>query len=333
MRSLGLVLVAHCKMLSISASQLPRRVSLPFKRDSSKRGIFSSNVGKNVNVRVITDIDDTVKSSGGVKLLGVPLGGIDTHYKRGEFYPGAFQFAFELSSNGSRLKQSLPAKIAVLTARAKEFKFALALKPGDKISSAYEITGKSNGFPNWGIGDVYYGSVAEWIFQGRKGQRKFNNFEILLKDDQMKGRSEDYVMIGDTGEKDEEAGERIAKKYPDRIKAIFLHSVSSKKDRSQLKLPEDRIYNGVPIIYFRTYVGAAFKAAELGLLAPSAITRVIDQARMDLSRKELAGPNLSAIERGKISTRWQELEEDINLSNMKQKRKNLLAMFDFMRAS
>ncbi len=27
--------------------------------------------------RVVTDIDDTVKSSGGVKLLGIPLGGID----------------------------------------------------------------------------------------------------------------------------------------------------------------------------------------------------------------------------------------------------------------
>jgi hypothetical protein len=30
-----------------------------------------------VGTRVVTDIDDTVKSSGGVKLFGIPLGGID----------------------------------------------------------------------------------------------------------------------------------------------------------------------------------------------------------------------------------------------------------------
>ena len=34
--------------------------------------------GRQANaVRVVTDIDDTVKSSGGVKLFGIALGGID----------------------------------------------------------------------------------------------------------------------------------------------------------------------------------------------------------------------------------------------------------------
>lgn len=31
--------------------------------------------------KVVTDIDDTVKSSGGVKLFGIPLGGIDVRLK------------------------------------------------------------------------------------------------------------------------------------------------------------------------------------------------------------------------------------------------------------
>lgn len=30
-----------------------------------------------IGTRVVTDIDDTIKSSGGVKLFGIPLGGID----------------------------------------------------------------------------------------------------------------------------------------------------------------------------------------------------------------------------------------------------------------
>lgn len=44
-------------------------------------------------IQIITDIDDTVKSSGGVRLLGKvgpALGGIDTQYKRNDFYPGEF---------------------------------------------------------------------------------------------------------------------------------------------------------------------------------------------------------------------------------------------------
>jgi phosphatidate phosphatase APP1 len=32
------------------------------------------------STKVVTDIDDTVKSSGGVKLFGIPLGGIDVKF-------------------------------------------------------------------------------------------------------------------------------------------------------------------------------------------------------------------------------------------------------------
>lgn len=34
-------------------------------------------------VRVVTDIDDTVKSSGNKRLLGIPLGGIDAQCEEG----------------------------------------------------------------------------------------------------------------------------------------------------------------------------------------------------------------------------------------------------------
>ena len=334
---ISLTLILNSNMLS-QASHIPK-LALPLQRDSLRRVLYS-RASAPAGIRVITDIDDTVKSSGGVKLLGIPLGGIDTHYKRGDFYPGAFQFAFELSAGGKIYQgiKSVPAKIAVLTARAREFKFALALKQGDKICSQYETVGKRNGIPDWGVGDVYYGSVAEWIFQERKGDRKFRNFEILMQDDKLKGRSEDYVIIGDTGEKDEEAGERIAKIYPNRIKAIFLHAVSEKKNRSELKLPADRVCNGVPIYYFRTYVGAASKAVAAGLLSPPSIQRIIDQARRDLCRKELAELSSPPGDRMLISSRWQELEEDITATTQKfsdEKRRekslqNIFAMFEFM---
>lgn len=48
----------------------------------------SSTISTSYRVKVITDIDDCVKSSGGVKLFGIALGGIDKQYDRGQFYPG-----------------------------------------------------------------------------------------------------------------------------------------------------------------------------------------------------------------------------------------------------
>lgn len=37
--------------------------------------------------QVVSDIDDTLKSSGGLEIGGVSLGGIDVQYNRGDFYP------------------------------------------------------------------------------------------------------------------------------------------------------------------------------------------------------------------------------------------------------
>lgn len=41
---------------------------------------------------MISDVDDTLKSSGGVNVAGVALGGIDVQYERGDFYPGVAEF-------------------------------------------------------------------------------------------------------------------------------------------------------------------------------------------------------------------------------------------------
>jgi hypothetical protein len=136
--------------------------------------------------QVISDVDDTLKSSGGVNVGGVALGGIDVQYKRGDFYPGVFQFMLELSlSSGSITRESIkiPPKVSILTARAEEFKVALELKEDSKLAVAFRKTGEEAGISDWGLGPVLYGSVAEWILQDRKGLRKFSNFERLLQQD------------------------------------------------------------------------------------------------------------------------------------------------------
>ena len=67
--------------------------------------------------QVVTDIDDTIKSSGGVNLGGIALGGVDASYARHSFYPGVFQFGLALASHTAKPRDP-PNKMAVLTARA-----------------------------------------------------------------------------------------------------------------------------------------------------------------------------------------------------------------------
>lgn len=125
----------------------------------------SIEIGNLPHTQVISDVDDTLKSSGGVKIGDIALGGIDVQYSRGDFYPGVFQFMLELSR--STADSSSPPKVAILTARAEEFKLALELKDDSKLAVAFRETGESAGIEGWGLGPVLYGSVAEWVIQSK----------------------------------------------------------------------------------------------------------------------------------------------------------------------
>lgn len=116
-------------------------------------------------VQVVSDIDDTIKSSGGVELGGIALGGVDTSYTRGSVYPGVFSFYAEIASHAA--STGPPADVAVLTARAREFRAFLEIKQTDKLCVGFRRAGEACGNEGWGVGPVLYGSVAEWICQVR----------------------------------------------------------------------------------------------------------------------------------------------------------------------
>ena len=278
--------------------------------------------------QVVSDIDDTLKSSGGVQVAGVTLGGIDVQYERGDFYPGVFQFMWELSLHSVTINQrhyddnfydkdssefSLqlsPPKVAVLTARAEEFKAALEIKDGSKLAKALRRTGEIseiNPTKEWGIGPVLYGSVSEWIIQDRKGLRKFNNFERLIEQDPT-GQILQYVYVGDTGELDQEAGETMLREYPEVVKAVFLHVVTSDPPSSYppsgIPIPSPKLINGRPLVFFRTYVGAAARATQLGLMEDDGLMRVVEEAERSL--KDGGVP--------KDSSKWIDIERDIEMA-------------------
>ena len=269
--------------------------------------------------QVISDVDDTIKSSGGVNVAGVALGGIDTQFARGDFYPGVFQFYLELSLYPvEQINESLvasrsdddvdmpkisPPKVSVLTARAEEFKAALELKDDSKLAVAFRKAGENAGIEGWGLGPVLYGSVAEWIVQEKKGLRKFNSFEQLVQQDPS-GRIMQYVWVGDTGELDQEAGETMLREYPEVVKAVFLHVVSD-GHVSGPSIPAPKLINGRPVVFFRTYVGAAARAMQLGLMGEEGLLRVMAAAEDAL---EGAGVPRS-------SDKWADIERDMALAS------------------
>jgi hypothetical protein len=247
--------------------------------------------------QVISDVDDTLKSSGGVNIGGVALGGIDVQYARGEVYPGVAEFYLHLSLHP---ETKIAPKVAILTARAEEFKSLLELKESSKVAQALANAGRrANLEYDWGLGPVLYGSVAEWIAQDRKGLRKFSNFERLLSQDPS-GSLMRYVYVGDTGELDQEAGENMLIEYPEVVQAVFLHVVS---DRPYPRVPPPKLINGRPIAFFRTYVGAAVIAVQLGLMTEDGLRSVV----------EAACEALGSVPQS--SDKWSELRKDLERAN------------------
>ncbi|GMH74122.1 hypothetical protein TrST_g14333 [Triparma strigata] len=295
-----------CLLLLVVPHSHQLRLSPIFSTVRSKSSNSSPPINKGPKsppapfLQVLTDIDDTLKSSGGLKVADVALGGVDAQYPRGTVYPGVFPFILELSLHPLSRTSSVqtPMNPAVLTARAEEFKAALEIKPTSAICLKAESEGLSRlGVPGWGIGPVLYGSVAEWVNQVNKGFRKFKNFE------QLKGQGfefVEYVYLGDTGEYDEEAGVQMLRYYPEKVKGVFLHVVGETlEDRERVRC-EEKIVNGRPVMYFRTYIGAAVKAYRNSLMGEEGVERVIESVYRDLKGMGI----------GEDDQRWRDAERE-----------------------
>ena len=87
---------------SIPSLSLSRRHR---KGTELRMALESNNPHRNRFTQVVSDVDDTLKSSGGVNVGGVSLGGIDVQYERGDFYPGVGEFM--VRGNTNRLNSDL----------------------------------------------------------------------------------------------------------------------------------------------------------------------------------------------------------------------------------
>lgn len=265
--------------------------------------------------QVIIDIDDTVKSSGGYKLFNVPLGGVDTQYGRGELYPGSFQFILELAMYKMG-KHRKPLLLAVLTTRIPQ----VPITVDSALNLRLREVAEKRGVMNWGIdcdNKILYSTLKEWVFNETRGEKKFVNFRKLHKFVCNENSNARYIWIGDTGDKDLEAGEMMIKFFPGKIRAVFMHCVNPEDGPEGQRMPNDYYLKSVPVLFFRTYVGAAKKAVEHGLLNHNALSRVLVRAVLDLN--ENSTQDLS---------KWKDLIKDIleveEIANLKRYEANLV---------
>ncbi|KEG02803.1 conserved Plasmodium protein, unknown function [Plasmodium vinckei vinckei] len=274
----------------INDNKIKRRV-IDCKNDKLKWG----------TTQVIIDIDDTIRSSGGYKLFNYALGGVDAQYHRGETYPGSFQFIFELAMN-KLPPECKPLLLSVLTARIPQ----VPITENSFLNVKFHEVAERRGIKNWGIdcdNKILYSTLKEWVWNETRGEKKFFNFKQLHKHVIHQNSLVRYIWIGDTGDMDKQAGEMMIKTFPQRMKAVFLHHVKGKDDKTLL--PNDYFIKSVPVFFFRTYVGAATKAYAYNLIDKKGLTRVLVQAVLDLEKSRTPSN----------SSKWEDLIKDILLSD------------------
>lgn len=90
----------------------------------------------------------------------------------------------------------------------------------------------------------------------------------------------------------------MLREYPEVVKAVFLHVVSDQIDPPPI-IPPPKFINGRPLVFFKTYVGAAVDAVQLGFMGVEGLESVI----------QAATEKLASVPR--MSDKWNDVERDI----------------------
>jgi hypothetical protein len=91
----------------------------------------------------------------------------------------------------------------------------------------------------------------------------------------------------------------MLREYPEVVKAVFLHVVSDQASYTPI-IPAPKFINGRPLIFFRTYVGAAVDAVQLGFMDTKGLQSVIAAA----CKKLASVPE--------TSDKWTDIRKDVS---------------------
>lgn len=109
----------------------------------------------------------------------------------------------------------------------------------------------------------------------------------------------DFVLVGDSGQKDPEVYREVVRRHPDRVRVIYIRDVSPDlRDEEVNKLAEEVARQGIDLLLVEDTVTAAEHAASIGLIDPSALPEVRGEKAEDEAQP---GPIVGAMKKNRAS--------------------------------
>ncbi|OQR96871.1 hypothetical protein ACHHYP_13156 [Achlya hypogyna] len=222
--------------------------------------------------KVLSDVDDTLYSSGGFFPAGM-----DTRYPRHAMYPGVLAFYRQLDlgvSGPVDWEKGRVGNLAFLSARPHVYKDVSEKKSYEKFKGFHDHYGMHT-LPSMLAGSMTSG--YDFMVKGDlepMAQKKFDNFcEYYSIYPEYK-----HVFIGDNGQGDVRAAVLIAEKYgPQVLEAAYFHLVQPIE--ATFGFVDKATYRRLNIFFFDTYVGAAVQAFELGQISRPGLRQICVDAR------------------------------------------------------
>jgi phosphatidate phosphatase APP1 len=95
-----------------------------------------------------------------------------------------------------------------------------------------------------------------------------------------------FILIGDSGERDPEIYTRIARRFPHRIRAIYIRDIAARRrhESSIRHMARELKQFGIPLVLTQDSEAAAEHAAAVGLIPSEALDEVRSRKRVDARR-------------------------------------------------
>ncbi|CAM9981766.1 unnamed protein product [Scytosiphon promiscuus] len=246
--------------------------------------------------KILSDVDDTLTSSGGRFPAGV-----DKRYPRKCVYPGVLDFyrELDLGVNGpSEWPKGQLGNLVFLSARPHVYKDMSESKSYAKFKKLQDEKGLYTS-PTLLAGSIDTGTTM--LLTGNMepvAEKKFQNFaEYVSLYPEFK-----HVFVGDNGQGDVRAAEMMAERYPGQLEAVYMHRV----------VPEEKTfgYQGAVtrqnwkkanIVFVGDYVEAACHAYKHGLIQAVGLQRVCQGAVEQFVEMKFEGPLERELQRRQIN--------------------------------
>lgn len=197
-------------------------------------------------VKVCIDVDDTLFSKLHDKL-----------WPRDAVYPGALAF-FDALDDGPEPQPFSHGDLAFVTGR-----------PADVLGLMHRSTRRSLTLAGISTSSIEQGPLHGLLSKGHMADGKVENLR------HMRALFPEYglVFLGDSGQFDLRVAHDIKAEFGDAVVASFINDVAQTPDDERGALAAEGIYVN------DTYVGAATKAFELGLIAREGLDAVAEEAQ------------------------------------------------------